>query len=111
MYGCNIFESTDGSGWAHHINDCPTDNYSCGYYVRLLQDSTFNNELRCRYETRQRFQTLQTFLIIWMSVETLVQNAQARQTLKMAVVARQWSNTEVGAIATTYNAEIDAQNG
>ena len=40
---CSIFEATDGSGWAHLINDCFTDNYSCGWYVRLLQDSTFNN--------------------------------------------------------------------
>ena len=47
---CSIFENTDGSGWAHLVNDCPTDNYSCGWYIRMLQDTTFANELRCAYE-------------------------------------------------------------
>lgn len=47
---CLTTNSFDGSGWAHHVNDCPTDNYSTGWYIRMLQDSTFNNELRCTYE-------------------------------------------------------------
>jgi hypothetical protein len=44
------FESTDGSGWAYHINDCPADNYSCSWYIRLFQNTTFTDELRCAYE-------------------------------------------------------------
>jgi hypothetical protein len=108
MYGCNIFESTDGSGWAHHINDCPTDNYSCGYYVRLLQDSTFNNELRCRYETfRATILDTSNIFNYLDSVRTLVQNAQARHFQKWPLLGVSGPAPEVGAIATTYNAEID----
>ena len=49
LWGCSIFENTDGSGWAHNVNDCFTDNYSTGWYYRLLQDVAFQNKLRCRW--------------------------------------------------------------
>ena len=100
--------STDGSGWAHHINDCPTDNYSCGYYVRLLQDTTFNNELRCRYEgfRASLLDTANIFNYI-DSIRTLVQNAQARHFQKWPLLGVSGQAPEVGPIATTYNAELD----
>ncbi|MEX1132338.1 MAG: CotH kinase family protein, partial [Flavobacteriales bacterium] len=44
------FGATDGSGWSHHINDCNLDVRSPGWMIRLLQDSTFANELQCRYQ-------------------------------------------------------------
>lgn len=108
MYGCTIFESTDGSGWAHHINDCPTDNYSCGYYVRLLQDSSFNNELRCRYETFRTSILDTAYLFNYMdSIRNLVQLAQARHFQKWPLLGVSGQAPEVGPIATTYNAELD----
>lgn len=48
---CSIFAATDGSGWAHHINDCSPDVNSPGWYVRLMQDTNFQNLFRCRWET------------------------------------------------------------
>ncbi|WP_309641329.1 CotH kinase family protein [Flavobacterium sp.] len=48
---CSIFSATDGSGWAHHINDCAPDVNSSGWYVRLMQDPNFENQFRCRWET------------------------------------------------------------
>jgi subtilisin-like proprotein convertase family protein len=47
--GCGIFAATDGSGWAHHINDCNPDVNSPGWYIRLLQDTAFQNTFRCRW--------------------------------------------------------------
>lgn len=108
MYGCTIFESTDGSGWAHHINDCPTDNYSCGYYIRLLQDSTFNNELRCRYEYLRTTILDTTYLFNYIdSIKILVQDAQQRHFQKWPLLGVSGQAPEVGPIATTYNAELD----
>ena len=46
---CSIFAATDGSGWAHLINDCNPDNNSTGWFVRLLQDPSFQSELHCRW--------------------------------------------------------------
>ena len=48
---CSIFAATDGSGWAHRINDCSPDVNSPGWYVRLMQDTNFQNQFRCRWET------------------------------------------------------------
>lgn len=47
---CSFLSVTDGSGWAHLINDCNPDVNSPGWYVRLLQDPIFQNNLRCRWE-------------------------------------------------------------
>lgn len=47
---CSFLSVTDGSGWSHLINDCGPDVNSSGWYVRLLQDPIFQNEVRCRWE-------------------------------------------------------------
>jgi hypothetical protein len=105
---CSIFEATDGSGWAHLINDCFTDNYSCGWYVRLLQDSTFNNELRCAYDDYRTnvLDTANLFAYI-DSVGLLVQNAQARHFQKWPILGVSGPAPEVNACAITYAAELD----
>jgi hypothetical protein len=108
LYGCSIFETFDGSGWAHHINDCPTDNYSTGWYIRLLQDTTFNNELRCTYENyRQTILDTANLFAYIDSIKNLVQNAQARHFQKWPILGMSGPAPEIGAIATTYNAELD----
>lgn len=108
MWGCSIFESINGAGWAHHINDCPTDNYSCGYYIRLLQDSTFNAELRCTYEEYRQTIFDTTYMFAYMdSVENLVQHAQERHFKKWPLLGISGPAPEVLAVATTYPAELD----
>lgn len=47
--GCDIFDNTDGSGWASLINDCDPDVNSPGWYVRLLEDPGFADKLHCRW--------------------------------------------------------------
>ena len=75
---CEIYQNTDGSGWAHLNNDCFTDNYSTGWYVRLLQDESFRNELRCSYE-EYRMDILNTDSLFNYidNMGALVQNAQS----------------------------------
>lgn len=108
LNGCALYQNTDGSGWAHLNNDCPTDNYGTGYYVRMMQDSTFNNELRCRYEECRRtiFDTANLFHYI-DSVRALVHNAQDRHFRKWALLGYSGPAPEMGAIAATYDAELD----
>ena len=108
IWGCNIFESTDGTGWAHHINDCPTDNYSCGWYIRLLQDSTFANQLHCTYENyRSNILDTSAIFSIIDSVHTLVANVQQRHFLRWPILGISGPAPEVNAIAATYAAELD----
>ncbi len=108
MATCSLFDQNDGSGWAHLINDCPTDNYSCGYYVRLLQDTTFSNELRCAYEEYRSTILDTTYLFAYMdSIEKIVQKAQARHFQKWPILGVSGPAPEVNNIATTYSAEMD----
>ncbi len=106
---CSIYEGYDGAGWAHLNNDCFTDNYSTGWYVRLLQDSTFNNELRCTYEDYRQniLDTVRLFAYI-DSMETLVQDAQARHFKKWPILGLGGSAPDFGIVATTYSAELDS---
>jgi len=108
LNSCSIFEVTDGSGWAHHINDCFTDNYSTGWYIRLFQDSTFNDELRCTYENYRQTIFDTTYIFSYIdSVRSLVQNAQARHFQKWPILGLSGPAPELGDVATTYNAELD----
>jgi hypothetical protein len=105
---CQIFENTDGSGWAHLVNDCPTDNYSCGWYVRLLQDSTFIRELQCTYQDLRAtvLDTAYMFNII-DSIGGRVQVAQVRHFQKWPILGISGPAPEVSPVATTYAAELD----
>lgn len=106
---CSIFEATDGSGWAHLINDCFTDNYSCGWYVRLLQDSTFNNELRCAYDDYRTTVLDTAFLFHFIdSIADRVQNAQARHFQKWPILGVGGPAPDVGPVATTYAGELQS---
>ncbi|MFT5185855.1 MAG: hypothetical protein ACI84C_003004, partial [Flavobacteriales bacterium] len=110
MYSCEIFENQDGSGWAHLINDCPTDNYSPGWYLRMFQDSTFSNEMRCRYdELRAPNQVLDTTVMFHYidSVSTLIENAQSRHYQKWPTLGIGVGAPEMDPLAETFDEEID----
>ncbi|MGL5892323.1 MAG: CotH kinase family protein, partial [Bacteroidia bacterium] len=106
---CPIFQANNGAGWAHHINDCFTDNYSTGWYVRLLQDSTFANELRCTYENYRQTILDTTYLFAYIdSIGQLVQNAQARHFQKWPILGMSGPAPDDGPLATTYLGELDS---
>jgi hypothetical protein len=108
MATCALFDKNDGSGCAHRINDCPTDNYSCGYYIRLLMDTTFANTLRCRYEQFRAGVMDTTVLFGYIdSIGTLLQDVQTRHFQRWPILGMSGPAPEVNAIATTYAAELD----
>lgn len=53
MWDC-MYSATDGSAWAHEVNDCNPDVHSPGWVIRMLEDPIFADELRCRYEDLRR---------------------------------------------------------
>jgi hypothetical protein len=106
---CSYYHGYAGAGWAHRNNDCFTDNYSTGWYIRLLQDSTFANELRCTYEAYRQTMLNTTDLFAYIdSMGTRVQNAQARHFQKWPIIGRSGPAPDFGALATTYNGELDS---
>lgn len=77
---CGILATTDGSGWAHLINDCNPDNNSTGWFVRLLQDPAFQNELKCRWHNLRQTLLSESALNAYIdSNAAFLQQAQARQ--------------------------------
>ncbi len=108
LWGCSQFENGDGSGWAHLVNDCPTDNWGTGWYVRLLQDSSFANELRCIWEQQRQGPLSLPAIDAWIdSVGALVANAQVRHFAKWPILGVSGPAPEMFPCATTYPAELD----
>ena len=108
LYGCYIYENFNGSQWAYLVNDCPTDNYSTGWYVRLLQDTLFQNELKCTYVDYRQTILDTTHLFAYIdSVRTLVNNAQSRHFRRFPILGMSGPAPELGAVANTYDAELD----
>ncbi len=106
--GCSIYQNQNGSGWAHHNNDCGTDVYSNGYFVRLFQDTTFCNQLRCTWENYRQTILDTSYLFGYIdSIRNLVQHAQARHFQMWHTLGTSGPAPEIGNIATTYNAEMD----
>lgn len=105
---CSYYEGYSGAGWAHLNNDCFTDNYSTGWYVRLLQDSTFRNELRCAYDSYRATMLDTTALFAYIdSMGARVQHAQARHFQKWPILGVSGPAPDFGPVATTYYAELD----
>lgn len=104
---CSIFAATNGSGWAYNVNDCNPDNKSPGWMKRLIQDTTFTNELKCRY-TQLRATVLDTSSIFHYvdSVHALMQDAQSRHYRKWPILGINVGTPEVGAQPTSYDGEI-----
>lgn len=108
LYTCSIFENTVGEGWAHLINDCFTDNYSPGWYIRLLQDSTFSSHLRCRYnEYRADFLNMEYIENFVDSISILVAEAQSRHYQKWPFLGIETGSPEVGPLPSSYQGELD----
>jgi subtilisin-like proprotein convertase family protein len=107
IWDCSIFQATDGSGWSYHINDCSPDINGTGWYVRLLQDSTFANELNCRWQ-ELRGTLLDTVpLYHWIdSIANYANEAQARHFQYWGCLGSATGTPEVEAPSQSYAEEI-----
>jgi len=107
--GCPLYEGYSGAGWAHHNNDCPADNYSTGWYIKLLQDSTFTGQLRCAYEEYRQTLLDTVYLFSYIdSIKYLVENAKERHFQKWPILGKSGPAPDFGSVATTYHAELDS---
>ncbi len=105
---CSIFSATDGSGWAHLVNDCNPDNNSPGWYVRLLQDPSFQNELGCRWNELRATILDETALTNYIDATAVVlQNAQARHFERWGNLGLNTGAPEVDADPNTFDGQIN----
>jgi subtilisin-like proprotein convertase family protein len=109
IWDCSIFQATDGSGWAHHINSCGPDIYGTAWYIRLLQDSVFADELNCRWQEMRGTILDTASLFHWMdSVAAYSSEAQARHYAYWGHMGVASGTPEVDAPRQSYQAEVDS---
>ncbi len=105
--GCSIFSSTTGAGWAYKINDCGPDVNSNGWYVRMMQDSAFTNELKCRWlELRNTILDTNSLFHYIDSTSIALDSAQNRHQQKWATLGIDVGTPEIGIPPTTFKADI-----
>jgi subtilisin-like proprotein convertase family protein len=106
--GC-YFGATDGSGWSHLINDCGPDVNGTGWFVRLLQDSAFANELNCRWTELRATIFDTTNLFHYMdSIASYSNEAQARHYTYWGHMGQATGTPEVVPPRPSYQAEVDS---
>ena len=105
---CEIFSNQDGSGWAHEINNCFTDNYSPDWYIRLHQDSSYTNQLRCKWE-EYRADFLNELYInnVIDSLALHVNQAQERHFQKWPILGIATGSPEIAPLPDSYAGEIE----
>ncbi len=105
--GCSIFSATDGSGWAHKINDCGPDVNSNGWYVRMLQDTTFQNDLKCRWLTLRTGLLDTSYLFNYIdSTAFLLDSAQLRHQERWGTLGVDVGTPEIGTQGATFQEDI-----
>lgn len=101
----------NGSGWRHDFSG-GSDVKPPGWYIRLIQDSTFANELACRYYNLRRtiLDTVQIFNLI-DSLGAYVDLAQERHYARWPILGVNVGTPEIGTQPTTYAGELTKLKG
>ncbi len=106
---CSIFANTDGSGWAYKVNDCYPDVNSPGWHIRLLQDTEFKNELRCRWELFRKDVLNTDSLKNWVDANaSYLWQAQQRHYTRWPILGLNVGTPVIPPIPTTFQGEINA---
>lgn len=104
---CSFLSVTDGSGWAHWVNDCDPDVTSPGWYIRLLQDVNFQNDLRCRWESLRLTTLSLASLNAYIDETALYLNqAQSRHFNKWGNLGISTGAPEVDADPNTFTGQV-----
>jgi hypothetical protein len=105
---CYIYEVTDGSNWAYKVNECNHWPVVPSWIVRLMEDSSFRNELHTRYtELRQTILSNDYLNHYIDSVQSLVNEAQKRHYTKWPILGEYVGAPEVDPPAATFEGEIE----
>jgi hypothetical protein len=104
-----LVDATDGSGWTYEISSvCRSWPVPPSWVVKLLQDSTFANELHTRYSLlRKTILSKETIYHYIDSIRALVNEAQVRHYQKWPILGGSSEGApEVDEQPTTYDGEI-----
>lgn len=104
---CFLTTVTDGSGWIHLINDCNPDSNSTGWFVRMLQDPTFQSELHCRWIELRSTILSETALNNYIDQTALyLQQAQSRHFERWGNLGISTGTPEIDPDPATFEGQI-----
>jgi hypothetical protein len=96
----------NGAGWRHDYSEA-TDVKPPGWYIKLIQDSTFANELNCRYfNLRNNILNTSNLFHFIDSLENILNDAQERHFTRWPILGVNVGTPEIGIQPTTYSGEI-----
>lgn len=105
---CHVVSSTNGSGWAYHINDCNPWVKSPGWMIKLIQDKTFAKQIDCRYSDLRESILSEDYLFHFAdSIALLLENAQNRHFEKYPILGKNVGAPEVDAQPESYRGEVE----
>ncbi len=105
---CPVVSSTNGSGWAYHINDCNPWVKSPGWMIKMIQDKSFSKQLACRYYDLRESILSEDYLFHFAdSIAMLLENAQERHFKKYAILGKNVGAPEVDVQPETYVGEVE----
>ncbi|MDM7925740.1 MAG: CotH kinase family protein [bacterium] len=100
-----VYSATDGSGWSFLTNDCNPDNNAPDWYLGLLQDGGFTEDLIRRYrDLRSGILDPDRICVVIDSMAALVSSAQGRH-FRMWPIAGPNPAPEVESPSRTYAEE------
>jgi hypothetical protein len=104
-----MVDGIDGSGWTYLISSvCRSHPIPPGWVVKLLDDPSFANELRTRYnQLRKTILSEEYFNHYIDSVSALVSEAQVRHYQKWPILGINVGTPEVDEQPQTYEGEIE----
>jgi len=103
---CWLTNHTDGSGWVYLTNDCRVTN-TPGWYVRMLMDTTFANEVNCRYhQLRQGILSLDHLYAFMDSIYDVVKEPQVNHYKRWQILGKPTGTPEVEPPAATWEEEV-----
>jgi hypothetical protein len=105
-YKDNNSSMINGSGWRHDYSG-PTDVKPPGWYIRLLQDTSFANELNCRYFNLRNsiLDTTNIFNFI-DSLSSILSEPQNRHFIRWPILGVNVGTPEIGNQPNSYDGEI-----
>ena len=104
---CWLTNHTDGSGWVYLTNDCRVT-YTPGWYVRLLSDTVFADQLNCRYhQLRQDILSLDHLYAFMDSIYEVVKVPQQNHYKRWQILGIPTGTPEVEPPAKTWDEEVE----
>jgi len=106
IHDCSFLANDYGAGWAYKTNDCRVT-YTPGWYVRLMQDPSFADDLNCRYfQLRQEILSLDHLYAFMDTIYEVVKGPQENHYKRWPILGTRTGAPELEEPAQTYDEEV-----